>query len=118
ERAGEVVLVGDGLRPRDARVHPRDAEVGVLVPHAGTDEERRRLGGRLLRPDSAGGEGIKLGADESRRQVRGAVPVLWPGEASIRENMEAAGYREDPMSDPLTIRSALNLEPGRSEFED
>ena len=38
--------------------------VEPLVPHAGAHEERRRLGGRLLRPQSAGGEGIELGSDQ------------------------------------------------------
>jgi hypothetical protein len=69
---------------------------------AWTDEERRRLGGRLLRPDSARGEGIKLGANESRRQVRGDVPVLWPGEAFVRQDVEARRHREAELSKRAT----------------
>ena len=66
EPAGAAVLVGDGVRPCDAFVYPRDAEVGLLVPHAGPDKERRRVDGHLLRPKGTEGEGSKLGAHEER----------------------------------------------------
>ena len=68
ERAGQAVLVGDRLRPRDARADPRDAVVEPLVQHAGAAEERRRFGGRLLRPQGSRGQGIELGSDERRAE--------------------------------------------------
>jgi hypothetical protein len=50
ESSGRSVLVGDGVRPRDPRADPRDALVKPRLEHAGADEERRRVGGPLLRP--------------------------------------------------------------------
>ena len=64
----EALLVGDGLRPRDARADPRPAVVQPLVEHPGPAEERRRIGGRLLRPEGAGGQGVELGADDPERR--------------------------------------------------
>ena len=49
-------------RPRDALGEPR-------LEHAGADEERRRVGGPLLRRQGAGGEGIELGAHQERWRV-------------------------------------------------
>jgi hypothetical protein len=59
-----------------------------LVRHAGATEELRRLDGRLLRPESARGERIELGAHDERWEVRGAVPVLRPGEAVFRQGFQ------------------------------
>jgi Protein of unknown function (DUF1254) len=84
ECSGQVVLVGDGVRPRDPRANPRDALVEPRLEHAGADEERRRVDGPLLRPQGAGGEGIELGAHQERWRVRGAVPVLRPRKAAVR----------------------------------
>jgi hypothetical protein len=84
ECSGQVVLVGDGVRPRDPRANPRDALVEPRLEHAGADEERRRVDRPLLRPQGAGGEGIELVAHQERWRVRGAVPVLRPRKAAIR----------------------------------
>ena len=45
EFAGRTVLVGDGLRPRDARAHPQHAASEPLLADRRDAEERRRLGG-------------------------------------------------------------------------
>ena len=56
-------------------------------------EERRQLRGRLFRPQGSGGQGIELGADQRRRNVRSAVSSLRPGEGVLRQTMGAAGHR-------------------------
>ena len=99
ERAGQAVLVGDGLRPRHPCPDPRHAVGEPLFPDAGAAEERRRLGGRLLRSQSAGGQGVELGSDERRRKIRSPVPLLWPGEAAVRQDVEAAGHRESEVTE-------------------
>ena len=68
------------------------------VDHAGLAEERRRLGGRLFRSQGAGRQGVELGADQRGWKVRSAVPSLRPGEAVLRQDVGAAGHREDRSS--------------------
>ena len=61
----------------------------------GLAEKRRRLGGRLFRPESAGGQGVELGADQRGRKVRSPVSPLRTREAVLRQDVGAAGHRED-----------------------
>ena len=49
ESAGQALLVGDGLRPRDAWANPQPALVEPVVEHAGAPKELRRVDGCLLR---------------------------------------------------------------------
>ena len=93
ERADRAVLVGDGVRPRNARADPRRVPPEPRVERHGRAEKCRRLGRHLLRPDGAGGQGIQLGADRSEAAVRTAVPPLRPEEGAVREDVEAAGCR-------------------------
>jgi hypothetical protein len=65
ERASQAVLVGDGIRPRNPRAHSRHAAGERRIAERGGQEKRRRHGRRLLRPESASWEGIKLGADQA-----------------------------------------------------
>ena len=69
EPAGQALLVSDGLRPRDPWADPRDAVVEPLFQHAGAGEERRRFGGRVLRPQGSGRQGVELGADDRQRKI-------------------------------------------------
>ena len=50
----EQVLVGDGLRPLDARAHKKHVPPEPSVERHGGTEESGRIDGHLLRPDSAG----------------------------------------------------------------
>jgi len=61
-------------------------------------KEHRRFGGHLFRTEGSARQGVELGADEPQRTVRGAVPLLWPRPASIRQDVEAAGHRADHCS--------------------
>ena len=93
ERAGRAVLVGDRLRPADARADPQHAARQPLVADPRDAEERRRLDRRLLRPEGAGRQGVELGADRSGAQVRADVPALRADEGAVRQDVEAAGRR-------------------------
>jgi hypothetical protein len=54
ERAGEPVLVGDGLRPRDSRPYSRHDPVRPRIAKPRLAKERGWLGGHLFRTESAG----------------------------------------------------------------
>ena len=60
----------------------------------GPAKERRRFGRRVFRAEGSGRQGIELGADERERQIRGAVSSLRAREAVLRQDVDAAGYRE------------------------
>ncbi len=66
ECAGETLLVCDGLRSRHARADPWQAMVQPLVEHAEAAEERRRIGGCVLRAESAARKGVELGSDDAK----------------------------------------------------
>ena len=55
EPAGRAILVGDGVRPRDARADPQHGAGQPLVTVSRNAEERQRLGRRLFWPCGAGG---------------------------------------------------------------
>ena len=40
-------------------------------------------------------QGVELGSHGRRWKVRSPLPVLRPGEAAVRQDLEAAGHRED-----------------------
>src|SRR6202044_1406030 len=66
----------------------------------GLADECGWFGRYLVRLEGPGRQGEQLGADQRRREVRGAVSFLWPGEAGVRQDLESAGHRTDrgPMS--------------------
>src|SRR5262249_48721324 len=98
ERAGGAILVGDGIRPPDARADRRDVPPEPRVERHGRAEERRWLDQHLLQPHGPGGEGIQLGADRPEAAVRAAVPPLWAEEEVLRQGLGAAGRREGQLN--------------------
>jgi hypothetical protein len=94
EPAGQAVLVGDRLRSRDPRVHPKPAAAEPLVAESRPAKEYRQLGGPLVRSQRAGSHGVELGSDQARRRIRSPIPLLWSRKAAVRQNLAAAGYRE------------------------
>ncbi len=68
ERAGPALLVGDGLRPQDARVDPRSDARESRIEHARPPTERGRIGRALFRTAGAGRQGIELGSHKVRRR--------------------------------------------------
>jgi len=93
ERAGEPVLVGDGLRPCHPRPYPRHDPLRPRLAKPGPAKERGRLSGYLFRTESSGRQGSELGADQPERTVRGAVPLLRSRKAAVRQDLEVAGHR-------------------------
>ena len=64
---------------------------------SGLQEERRRLRRPLLRPQSPRRQRIQLGSHRPKRKIRSALPLLRAPEAAVRQDMEAAGHREDEL---------------------
>src|SRR5688572_19034977 len=81
--------------------------VRARLAEPGLAEERRRDGQPLFRAQGACRQGLELGTNQARRTVRGAVPILWSRESTLREDMEASGYRGDRMN--LKQRSIMLL---------
>jgi uncharacterized membrane protein len=42
---------------------------------------------------------LKVLAHQARRTVRSPLPSLWPGEAALRQNVEATGRRGSEMTE-------------------
>src|SRR5262249_7346698 len=72
-----------------------------------TAEKPRRLGGHLLRPQRAGRQGVQLGADRPKGQVRSPFSLLRPAEAVVRQDVDAAGHREDQMKSIKTLTTRI-----------
>src|SRR5262249_6235951 len=104
QRAGGALLVGDRLRPRDTRAAPRPGAVEHRFNDAGIAEERRRLGGRLLRREGTRSQGVELGAHARRKAIRTDVPLLRSAEAALRQELAAAGLRESEMTREIGAR--------------
>jgi hypothetical protein len=68
QRASQSVLVGDGVRPRNARADWRDVPTESRVERHGGAEESRRISGHLFRARRARRQGVELRADEERRR--------------------------------------------------
>src|SRR5262249_52515025 len=92
-RAGEELLVGHRLRPRDARAHQEHAWLEPSVDQRRHSEKSGRVCRRLLCANGTGRQEHQLGSDGSPRQVRVAVPALRAREAVLRETMETARCR-------------------------
>jgi hypothetical protein len=98
---GETVLVGHGLRPRHARSRPRHAPRQSLLAEPCPAGQRGRISGHLLRTHGPREGGVELGADKSRRRIRGALPLLRSGEVALRKaDVAVTRYRE-------SLRSAM-----------
>src|SRR5262249_4819179 len=91
KRAGRAVLVGDCLRPGDARADQEHAAREPLLADSRAAEEPEWLDRHLFRTQCAGRQGGKLGADRSRAQGRADGPLLRHEEGVLRQSMEAAG---------------------------
>ena len=64
-----------------------------------TRNERRRLGRHLFRPCGARRLFVELGSDQGLQHFRGDLPVLRSGPSTVRQDLEAAGHREDQLTD-------------------
>src|SRR4030095_1171844 len=94
-RAGQPVLVGDGLRSHHPWPGPQHGARQPLVATSGPQSECQRVGRHLLWPRRPADQGSELGADVPRGRVRSPLPLLRPREIAVREDMAVAGYRED-----------------------
>ena len=56
-------------------------------------KERRRLRRHLLRTQGPRRQRIQLGSHRPKRKIRSSLPLLWPSEAAVRQDLEAARYR-------------------------
>src|SRR5262249_32207458 len=87
--------VGDRLRPANPRADQAHAARQPLVANPRFAEECRRLDRHLARPGGAGRQGGELVAHRSLAQVRADGALLRAEEGVLREEMGAAGRREN-----------------------
>ena len=96
------VLVYDAL----SRSELQNGQKFPSVSKYGDPEgQRRRLGGRLLRPEDARGPGEELDPDRAGQGVVPDLPLLRPAGAAVRQDVEAAGHRADRLGE-LRLRRA------------
>lgn len=70
-----------------------DAWQMPLVAEPGTAIECRWIGGSLFWARLAGWQRGQLGADAVQRTIRSPVPLLWSRQATVRQDVDPAGYR-------------------------
>jgi hypothetical protein len=94
QRAGEALLVGHRLRPGQPCARSRDELVRTRLQYGGHQDQPGRVRGYLLRPDRPVRQGVELDPDQRERRVRGPDAILWAREAVLRQDLDAARYRE------------------------
>ena len=94
EPAGRAILVGDGVRPRNACADPQHAAGQPLLADSRDAEERGRFGRRLFRPGRSRGKETNWVPTDPKRGFEVDVPRLRADQGVLREDVEAVGHRD------------------------
>ena len=68
----------------------------IFFPQGGLEEERRRFGGFVCRPEAAGGLGAELDRNGAGQGVVRVLPLLRADRRLLRAHVCAAGFEEVP----------------------
>ena len=88
------VLVYDALSRSELKNGQKFPSVSK---YGGSEDQRRRLGRRLLRPRDAGGSGEELDSDRAGQRLVPDLPLLRPAGTALRQDVEAERHRESEL---------------------